>query len=133
MKRLLVVDDEPLVRSILVGIIGDRAECDQAENGEDALSKYKEAVNSGRFYDLIFIDIAMPVMNGRKLLRAIRENEIKLSIPYDSRIKAIVVSAENSPRRVADTFFEDSCNDYIIKPFKIIDVVTILDKYNIHS
>lgn len=132
MKRILVVDDDPLIRGILVGIVGKRAECDQAENGKLAFEQYMQAANSGMFYDLIFIDIAMPVMNGRKLLRAIRENEMKLSVSAESRIKAIVVSADNSPRRVAETFFEDSCNDYIIKPFKVDEVLAILNKYKFY-
>jgi two-component system chemotaxis response regulator CheY len=131
--RLLVVDDEPLIRGILVGIVADLAECDQAENGQTAYESFEIALNTGRPYDVIFIDLAMPVMNGRKLLRAIRDKEMKLSVPEENRIKAVVISAENSPRQVAGSFFEDGCNDYIIKPFKVNEVLSILDKYKIVS
>ena len=131
--RLLVVDDEPLIRGILIGIVDGLAECDQAENGQEAFHKYETALATGQPYDVIFIDLAMPVMNGRNLLRAIRDREMNLSIPDEDRIKAVVISAENSPRQVAGTFFEDGCNDYIIKPFKIKDVLSILSKYRIVS
>lgn len=131
MKRLLVVDDETLIREILLDYLSDFAECDQADNGKVAFDKYLQAIDEGRPYDLIFLDIFMPVMDGHDLLQSIREHERRLATPEEHRIKAIVISTGSSPRIVADTFFEDMCDDYIIKPFKLDSLMTILKKYGL--
>ena len=131
MKRLLVVDDETLIREILVDYLSKYADCDQAENGRIGYNKYLTAIDEGRPYELIFLDIFMPIMDGHDLLQSIRENEKKLSIPKENQIKAIVISTGSSPRIVADTFFEDVCDDYLIKPFKLDALMAILKKYNL--
>lgn len=131
MKRVLIVDDEPLFRTILNEYISKYAECDLAENGEEALKLYDRAFVGGQPYDLVLLDIYMPVMDGHELLRSIREREKTHSIALADRIKAVVISAGNSPRQVADTFFEDQCDDYIIKPFQLDTVKALLKKFNV--
>lgn len=131
MKRVLIVDDEPLFRTILNEYISEYAECDLAENGEEALKLYDRAFTSGQPYHLVLLDIYMPVMDGHELLRSIREREKTNSIALADRVKAVVISAGNSPRQVADTFFEDQCDDYIIKPFQLDTVKALLVKFNV--
>lgn len=131
MKRVLIVDDEPLFRTILNEYISEYAECDLAENGEEALEKYEHAFTDGLPYHLVLLDIYMPVMDGHALLRSIREREAARSIAVADRIKAVVISAGNSPRQVADTFFEDQCDDYIIKPFQLDALKALLTKFNL--
>jgi len=131
MKRVLIVDDEPLFRTILNEYISEYAECDLAENGKEALELYDRAFTSGQPYHLVLLDIFMPVMDGHTLLRTIREREEAHSIGMEDRVKAVVISAGNSPRQVADTFFEDQCDDYIIKPFQLEAVKALLKKFNV--
>lgn len=129
MKRILVVDDETLIREILIDFLSNYCECDQAENGKIAFEKYLQAIDDGKPYELIFLDIFMPIMDGHDLLRSVRENEKKLSVSPENRVKAIVISTGSTPRIVADTFFEDMCDDYIIKPFKLDSLSAVLKKY----
>lgn len=129
MKRILVVDDETLIREILIDFLSNYCECDQAENGKIAFEKYLQAIDDGKPYELIFLDIFMPIMDGHDLLRSVRENEKKLSVSPEDRVKAIVISTGSTPRIVADTFFEDMCDDYIIKPFKLDSLSAVLKKY----
>jgi two-component system, chemotaxis family, chemotaxis protein CheY len=131
MKRVLIVDDEPLFRTILNEYISEFAECYLASNGEEALEMYDSAFASGHPYYLVLLDIYMPVMDGHTLLRSIREREAAHSIEVENRIKAVVISAGNSPRQVADTFFEDQCDDYIIKPFQFDALKALLIKFNV--
>ncbi len=70
-RHVLVVDDIALNRTILVKILTTLgAVCDEAENGQAALEKF-EASPAGR-YDLILMDIQMPVLDGYAATRAIR-------------------------------------------------------------
>ena len=70
-KRVLVVDDIDVNRMILVKILGTRgAECDVAMDGQEAVTKFEQS-QPGE-YDLILMDVQMPVMNGHEATRAIR-------------------------------------------------------------
>ena len=70
-KRFLVVDDVEVNRMILVKILGTLgATCDIAENGKAALDKFA-ASQPGEF-DIILMDVQMPVMDGHAATRAIR-------------------------------------------------------------
>ena len=70
-KHVLVVDDIALNRTILVKILTTLgAVCEEAENGQAALEKFEASPPGG--YDLILMDIQMPVLDGYAATRAIR-------------------------------------------------------------
>lgn len=90
----LVVDDSPIIRSVLVRCLGlsglplDRI--DQAGHGEAALASLRQAP-----VDLLFCDLHMPVMDGVTMLRTLSE---------EGRLKtmtAIVISSDRSQDRRA--------------------------------
>ena len=70
-KRILLVEDNALNREIATEIIGmTGVTIDIAENGKIAVEKVMEAPE--KWYDLIFMDIQMPIMNGYEATAAIR-------------------------------------------------------------
>ena len=73
-KHIMVVDDIDVNRMILVKILSTMgAVCDTAENGQDAVDKFTVSEPGG--YDLILMDVRMPVLNGHEATRAIRNSE----------------------------------------------------------
>ena len=81
-KRILLVEDNELNREIAMEIIGSTGVViETAENGQEAVEMF-EHVPEG-YYDLIFMDIQMPVMNGHEAARNIRklENTRKRRVP----------------------------------------------------
>ncbi len=67
--RLLVVEDDPLVRTVCVRLLKMRQyEVDQAENGVRALERMEQTR-----YDIVLTDLSMPLLNGLGLLRQIKE------------------------------------------------------------
>ncbi len=88
--RALIVDDAEMSRRITRRIISKVFICDDAENGLIAVSKYREAIESGAPYDVVFMDIVMPEMDGKEAVKTIRELETKLGV---ERTPIIMVSA----------------------------------------
>lgn len=86
----LIVDDSEISRRVTARII-DKVFCyDEAENGLVAVNKYKNAHESGVPFDIVFMDIVMPEMDGKEAVQKIREYEENLACP---RVPIIVVSA----------------------------------------
>ncbi|MCX5901658.1 MAG: response regulator, partial [Proteobacteria bacterium] len=67
-KTILVVDDNPINRDLIAAAsAGSACQCEQAENGREALAKVK-----ARNFSLIFMDLLMPGMDGISATMAIR-------------------------------------------------------------
>lgn len=112
-KRILVVEDNDLNREIATEIL--RAEgciIDEAENGQVAVEKVANSKDG--YYDLVLMDIQMPVMDGYEAVASIRslENSQLASIP----IIAMTANAfEEDKRKALDT----GMNAHISKPIDI--------------
>jgi CheY-like chemotaxis protein len=75
--RILVVDDEPMVRQSLGQFLGDEGyTVEEAADGADALARVGEHLP-----DVILLDLMMPGMNGRQFLRALRDNPRYADLP----------------------------------------------------
>lgn len=74
-RRVLIVEDSPAMRQLLALALKRAAgvSIDQAEDGVAALKALKLA--GADPYDLVFLDLNMPVMDGMKLLARIRDDE----------------------------------------------------------
>ncbi len=102
--RVLVVDDEPDIRSILCDVLENEGYvvCG-AGNGREAL----ELLRSGERPSLILLDLMMPVMDGWSFLRALRNDEQLAEIPV------LVVSAS------ADLGIPDEASAFVPKPIDL--------------
>ena len=119
-KHVLVVDDIALNRTILMKILATLgAVCDEAENSQAALEKF-DASPAGR-YDLILMDIQMPILNGYEAARQIRaiDNPKLSGLP----IIAMTANAFDEDRRAA---LEAGMNGHIAKPIDIPGLMELL-------
>ena len=104
--RVLVVDDDPVNRAILVGSLEAQGySAGVATDGREAL----EAVRAGG-YDVVLLDLVMPVMDGFEVLRTMKEDGRLRSLPV------IVVSALEEMESVVRCI-EMGAADYLPKPF----------------
>lgn len=106
MYRILLIDDEPLVRMTIKSLgqwekFGFVIAC-EAYDGVDALNKMK----TEKSFDIILTDVSMPKMNGIEVIHHIRE--------LDNQIPIIVLSAFNDYQFVREAF-KLGIQDYILK------------------
>lgn len=125
--RSMIVDDDEMGRMMLATLLEEYGPCDQAENGQEALEKFDRAAAEGNPYDLICLDIVMPVMDGSEALRQLRERD-RLQ---RKRTRVFMISACNSPQDIEDAFFEGDCDDYVVKPFRRDAVTHMLTRYQL--
>ncbi len=122
-KKILLVEDNELNREIAQEILTESGfVVDTAEDGTIAVEKM-ENFRKGD-YDLILMDVQMPIMNGYDATRAIR----KLPNPDASKIPIVAMTANafNEDRKLA---IESGMNDHIAKPLNIEDLFDVLRKY----
>ena len=107
MAHILIVDDEEVLRDLLVQILEGRGHtCDQAANGREGC-----ALVANHEYDLIITDIRMPEMSGLDFLRKIE--------PYvESRTPCMIITALADEPAIAVKAVRLAC-DFLSKPFEM--------------
>jgi len=117
--RILVVDDHEMNQVLLVQILAKMGyTCKTAHNGSEA---YGLAIETR--FDMIFMDIVMPVMDGIEATKRIREYYLSSDTPVIIGITANALMHEGT--RATDA----GMKDFLIKPYKPIDIQSIVKKW----
>ena len=120
--KILIAEDVELNREIVQAILEPTLlDIDFAENGREALRMFSEAPEK---YNMIFMDIQMPEMDGYEATRQIRalENQLAQEIP-------IVALSANAFKEDIERCYAAGMNDHIGKPVDFDKVLEILQKY----
>jgi len=127
--RTMIVDDmdfNVIVISNYLSKLGLKV-TDVARNGLEAVQKYAEGSRNNRVFDIITMDIEMPVMDGKEAIRKIREFEKKNNMA--SRSLIIVISGNCSEAEIGeciDSQGVDGANIFLKKPVSIDDLSKII-------
>jgi DNA-binding NarL/FixJ family response regulator len=111
MARILIVDDHPVARSAIRGLVNSYSfnVCGEAQDGEEAIEKVRELQP-----DLVLLDISMPVMNGIQAAIEIRRIAPATKIVFlTNHDIPIIVDAT---RELADGFVPKSAADIRLIP-----------------
>ena len=108
-RRVLIADDNAVNRMVLQALLADTgAQLTEATNGEEAV----EATRADRF-DLVLMDISMPVMDGKQALAAIRQDERDGA----TTTPIVAVSAHALSHQIED-FLAHGFDAYVAKPVR---------------
>ena len=102
--RILVADDDPLMRTFAVVSLGDIAETVEAADGDEALALLKESE-----FDLVLLDWDMPGPDGLDVLKTVRALGLRIPI--------IMVTGQAERVHVLKAIHAGA-TDYLIKPFE---------------
>ena len=122
-KRVLLVDDNDLNREIASEILQmTHVEVEEAANGKQAAEMF--AASEDQYYDMILMDIQMPVMDGHEATRTIRkmQREDAVSIP-------IIAMSANAFQDDVENSRKAGMNVHIYKPVNIAKLLGIMEDY----
>jgi HD-like signal output (HDOD) protein/CheY-like chemotaxis protein len=128
--KILVVDDEIVSRTKLTLIMEHFGDCDVVDNGQDALALFRAAHHQEDPFELIMLDINMPVMDGIAVLSEIRDVEKNLKLKKNEAAKILMATSCRDKDQII-ACVQSGCNDYIGKPFDIDIIRKKLDKLGI--
>ncbi len=119
--RVLIVDDLREIRRLTGYIVSQsQADISFAENGVKALEAVLQAEENGTPFDLVLMDIHMPVMNGIEALHALRRHGQSLPV--------VAVTAA-SRKGLKESLIAEGFNDVIGKPIDKFALVKLLTQY----
>ena len=122
-KRILLAEDNDLNAEIAIELLAEqKIIADRAMDGADCLDKLEKAASG--YYDMILMDIQMPVMDGYDATARIRrmKDEEKASIP----IIAMTANAFAEDRQKA---ISTGMNDHVAKPIDMKVLLPVMEKY----
>lgn len=130
--RILIAEDDFLGRRLMQFYLSEYGSCDIAVNGTEAVELFKLGFDEGKPYDLICLDIMMPLMDGQTALKFIRDHEKVMGIQGSQGAKIIMTTALDDFDNIKNAFTEQ-CEAYLVKPIekdKIVETLRKLDLLN---
>jgi CheY-like chemotaxis protein len=112
LKSLFLVDDDEDDRDFFLSVfdmMGNRVTCETAENGQVAWERLTQTEYRP---DMIFLDLNMPVMNGKALLEKLKAHSDLKKIP-------VIVLSTSSNEQTIQHALDAGAADFITKPNKI--------------
>lgn len=107
--RVLIVDDEPEIRSLCKHLLAPHGmDIDEVQNGESAVKRVSQQP-----YDLVLLDLNMPGMSGFDCLAQLRD------LAQSEHMKILICSGQASPDEMSAMLLEGA-DDYLAKPFSIV-------------
>ena len=116
--KILIAEDDFMVRQVIRDILEHYGIVDIVVNGEEAVQAFRVASRQQEPYDLICMDIMMPIMDGNEALVKIREIERSLGIVGSQEVKVIMISALDDAKTVVKAYFNGGATSYIVKPIE---------------
>lgn len=125
-KYLLLVDDNPINIKLLVAVVRKlKHPYATAANGLEAVALFQQALEQGRRFDMVFMDISMPVMDGFEAIREIRRLESEAPPEKRTRIAALTGLSSELSRKEALSSGGDA---FLTKPIKLDTVRRLLEE-----
>jgi len=130
--RILLVEDVEISRMVTENILRQFSEVtfiDNAKNGFEAIKKTLDLYKKGKKYDVIFMDIIMPITSGYQALESIRKYEKDNYIEENNRSKIVILSSLNTKEEI-ENGLRMGANKVFIKPINYEDIKSLFKEWN---
>ncbi len=114
--KMLVVEDDSRSRRMMQKLLEPYGSVDVVVDGEEAVEAFTMAWEEGTPYNIVFMDIMMPRMDGHEALKRLRELERNMGVKPADEAKVIMTSVLEDPKNVIEAYYGGSATSYLIKP-----------------
>ena len=128
--KILLAEDDYVTRKAMDSFLSKYGECDVTVDGMEAVDAFLLALEEGEPYDLVCLDIMMPVMDGYQALMGSRNLEKERNIPKEQEAKVIMTTALNDEKNVKMAF-DLGCTVYSGKPIDQDRFEQVLKKFGL--
>ena len=128
MLKALIIEDEQVNREFLLLALKPHALCVAVGTGEAGLSEHRRALMAEAPFEVIFLDIMLPGINGLKALEMLRAAEDDFNVPQAARAQVIVTTVLDDDHTAARAFIHGHAASYLTKPFRARQLTEELTK-----
>lgn len=130
--NILLVEDVEISRIVAENILRQFSEVtfiNNAKNGYEAIKKALDSYKKGKKYDIIFMDIIMPITSGYQALENIRKYERDNHIENGDRSKIVILSSLNTKEEI-ENGLRMGADKVFIKPINYEDIKSLFKEWN---
>ncbi len=129
--RTLVVEPSPVNRAFLLGVMEDQGPCVAAATAGEGLRLFLQALEREEPFDVVFLDVQLPDMNGLQALETMRAEEARLGVPPLKAAKALITSAADDERAAARAYFQGQAISYLTRPLTVGKIFNELERFGL--
>lgn len=128
MLRVLIIEDEQVNREFLLLALRPHGHCTAVGTGEAGLHEHRRGLTAATPFDVVFLDIMLPGINGLKTLEMLRASEDDFDVPQASRAHVIITTVLDDDQTAARAFIHGQAASYLTKPFRAGQLIDELSK-----
>lgn len=128
--RILIVEDEAVSRTVLHRMLRAYGQCEIACDGKEGLDLFMSGLKEGNPFTVMFVDVALPQLDGRELLRLVRKAEEERGCTLASSVKVVMATTNGEATSILGSF-KEGAEGYVLKPFDLEKVQKLLAKLGI--
>ena len=109
-------------------LLAPYGEVDVVVDGEEAGEAFRIAWEESKPYDVVFMDIMMPRVDGHEALRRIRASEKEMGIRTVDEVKIVMTTVMEDPKNVVEAYQGGGATAYLVKPIDLDKLKKELEK-----
>lgn len=125
--KILLAEDDFASRKFMSKILDQYGDTDITVNGLEAVDAFLMALDDDERYDLVILDVMMPMLDGYQVLSTIRKFETERNFKPEERTKVVMTTALNEEMNVKKAM-EIGCDAYVGKPVNVERFTMLLSK-----